>query len=103
MDSQGRFAFHSDLRHNENPQWILWLGTSDGLVRFDGINFTHQKFIVNSELMLGVVTALHGATDGSLWVGPLLGWLLRSLPVCESTALEVLLRRLSKHIHVMFG
>ena len=46
----------------------LWLGTDEGLARFDGYDFT----IVNkdeSKLPSNSITALAGAPDGSLWIG----------------------------------
>ena len=48
----------------------IWIGTENGLFRFDGVRFvswadlSDQKQIRSAE-----VSALLGASDGSLWVG----------------------------------
>ena len=50
---------------------FLWVGTSAGLVRFDGVKFTPltlSSFSTNSPVS---VTALCEDTDGSLWIGTL--------------------------------
>lgn len=47
----------------------LWLGTSAGLVRFDGLKFLPWKELSDSPLPARRVWALCAARDGSLWVG----------------------------------
>ena len=45
----------------------LWLGTSGGLMRFDGVKFTPWTFS-NGQSLPGNPTYLLGARDGSLWI-----------------------------------
>jgi ligand-binding sensor domain-containing protein/signal transduction histidine kinase len=47
----------------------LWLATTDGLVRFDGVRFVHWRPKTGYTELLGVVRSLCAATDGSLWIG----------------------------------
>jgi signal transduction histidine kinase/ligand-binding sensor domain-containing protein len=51
----------------------LWIGTSSGLVRFDGVRFQSWKSADGPDLYQGEIYSLLGATDGSLWVGSNLG------------------------------
>ncbi len=46
----------------------VWLGTQEGLVRFDGFDF-HVFDSRNSPLKSNDVSALSGGEDGALWVG----------------------------------
>jgi ligand-binding sensor domain-containing protein len=46
---------------------FLWVGTPDGLLRFDGRHFTLIKFLPQDSPIL--VSSLAEAPDGALWVG----------------------------------
>ncbi len=47
----------------------LWLATTDGLVRFDGVRFVHWRPKTGHTALLGVVRSLCAARDGSMWIG----------------------------------
>jgi ligand-binding sensor domain-containing protein len=46
----------------------LWIGTTNGLLRFDGISFEQYQPEAGS-LMAASVSALMAVPDGGLWVG----------------------------------
>ena len=47
----------------------LWIGTTLGLYRFDGVRFTPWDRVSNVAMPAGSVRALAAARDGSIWVG----------------------------------
>jgi len=51
----------------------LWIGTTSGLVRFDGIRFVPWAPPDGEKLPSQRINSLLGATDGSLWIGTAVG------------------------------
>lgn len=48
----------------------LWIGTANGLFRFDGVHFAPwSDFAAQKEFATAEVSALLGGRDGSLWIG----------------------------------
>lgn len=55
----------------QTQQGYLWVGTSDGLDRFDGYHFVHYRHSDTDTTSLPhkLITALFTSSDGTLWVG----------------------------------
>ena len=79
-NSVGRYSvriWQSDDGLPHNSVWAiaqgvdgyLWVGTQQGLVRFDGLHFVTIDEPAPPELKRGWITALCVTRDGSLWVG----------------------------------
>jgi ligand-binding sensor domain-containing protein len=55
------------------PQTDIWLGTTDGLWRFDGIRFVPWVPPDGQQLLSSRINSLLATPDGSLWIGTRLG------------------------------
>ncbi|MBK9375916.1 MAG: response regulator [Holophagales bacterium] len=62
---------------SQTPDGYLWIGTQEGLVRFDGTRFTLFDRRTTPEFSANSVLALLADHDGTLWVGTNGGGLLR--------------------------
>ena len=61
----------------QTPDGYLWVGTSEGLARFDGVRFTLYDPANTPALRDEGILVLRLASDGSLWIGTEGGGLVR--------------------------
>ena len=52
----------------QTPDGYLWIGTTKGLIRFDGLNFHLYQQAVPSALPIGPVQGLTADAQGNLWI-----------------------------------
>src|SRR6202162_1529634 len=53
---------------------FLWIGTAQGLMRFDGVRFVPWQPPQGQDLPGTHFSAVFGSRDGSLWIGTTRGW-----------------------------
>lgn len=51
----------------QTPDGFMWIGTGEGLVRYDGLRF--RSFSTRDSLADNFVMSMHVAANGTLWVG----------------------------------
>ncbi|TQV87130.1 two-component regulator propeller domain-containing protein [Aliikangiella coralliicola] len=61
----------SVMEIEQDKDGFLWIGTQDGLLRFDGYRFRQFKYSIDDPNSISgdLITALSPAQDGRLWVG----------------------------------
>jgi len=52
----------------QSPDGYLWVGTADGLLRFNGVNFSRAREFSGMERLHGVISFMETDRTGRLWV-----------------------------------
>jgi signal transduction histidine kinase/ligand-binding sensor domain-containing protein len=65
-DVGGRVAVDRPLAFGEDTTGAVWLGFSNGLIRYDGSRF---RRLSGSDVPGGAITAIHRDRNGRLWIG----------------------------------
>ena len=68
---------NSVLAVEQTPDGYLWLGTFNGLVRFDGVRFETYTSATVPVMTSDSVACLYAEANGTLWVGTEGGGLLK--------------------------
>jgi signal transduction histidine kinase/ligand-binding sensor domain-containing protein len=79
---QDAYFSGSPLFMTRTTDGYLWIATTSGLVRFDGVRFTPWEQATGQPAITAGISYLRGASDGTLWigtVGSLLHWDGKSL------------------------
>jgi signal transduction histidine kinase/ligand-binding sensor domain-containing protein len=74
----------------QTPDGYLWVGTQNGLFRFDGVRFVPMTRLAGQQ---AIITSLLAARDGGLWIGTLNGlshWVNSKLIHLNASYLESL-------------
>jgi signal transduction histidine kinase/ligand-binding sensor domain-containing protein len=67
---QDGFFAGSPQAVTQTSDGYLWIGTANGLFRFDGVRFVSWADLSGrKEISSAWISALHGSRDGSLWIG----------------------------------
>lgn len=88
----------------QDGEGTLWIGTGEGLVSFDGFDFTVFDRRNTPAFASNEVAALAFDSDGTLWIGMADGWLCRrgegAVERVDRLAGRVVLRRHGRHVVV---
>jgi ligand-binding sensor domain-containing protein/serine phosphatase RsbU (regulator of sigma subunit) len=77
LDIEGGLPANSVYAVRQTLDGYIWIGTSDGLVRFDSLNFELFNKRKISKLMDNDIRALYEDRNGTLWIGTDSGGLTR--------------------------
>ena len=69
---EGAFASAPNVTA-QTADGYIWLGTSSGLVRYDGVHFSPLPASAAGSLASAIIYSLHAASDGTLWIGTAAG------------------------------
>jgi PAS domain S-box-containing protein len=68
QDQQG-LPESSALAVAQTPDGYIWVGTLDGLLRFDGVNFVRPEKFSDLPALSGIISFLQTDRSGRLWAG----------------------------------